>query len=48
VAPKKKKYSEMTNEELAKKIFPKEVRQELKRVAHEKDQPKSKKPNKRS
>lgn len=42
MAPKKKKYSEMTNKELAKKIFPKEVRDELKRVAHEKEQPKKK------
>ena len=42
MAPKKKKFSEMTNEELAKKIFPKDVRKELKRVAHEKDQPKKK------
>jgi len=42
VAPKKKKFSEMTNDELAKKIFPKDVRNELKRVAHEKEQPKKK------
>ena len=42
MAPRKKQVSEMTNEELAKKIFPKKVRDELKRVAHEKDQPKKK------
>ena len=36
--PRKKKTArDMTNEELAKKIFPKKVRDKLKEVAHEKD-----------
>jgi len=36
--PKKKKRPvDMTTEELAKKVFPKKVREELKRIAHEKD-----------
>ena len=34
---KKKRPVDMTTEELAKKVFPKKVREELKRVAHEKD-----------
>lgn len=33
----KKKPSEMTTKEIAKRIFPPEVRKELERVAHEKD-----------
>lgn len=36
--PKKKKRPvDMTTEELAKKVFPKKVREELERIAHEKD-----------
>jgi hypothetical protein len=36
--PKKKKRPiDMTTEELAKKVFPKKVREELNRIAHEKD-----------
>ncbi len=36
--PKKKKTAmDMTTEELAKKVFPKKVRDRLKAVAHEKD-----------
>ncbi len=36
--PRKKKTArDMTTEELAKKIFPKKVRDKLKEVAHEKD-----------
>ena len=36
--PKKKKQDiDLTTEEVAKKLFPKKVRDELKRVAHEKD-----------
>jgi len=37
--PKKKgkRPIDMTTEELAKKVFPKKVRDELKRIAHEKD-----------
>ena len=34
---KKKTAIDMTTEELAKKIFPKKVRDKLKEVAHEKD-----------
>ncbi|MEZ4274834.1 MAG: hypothetical protein R3B95_06150 [Nitrospirales bacterium] len=39
----KKKPSDMTTKQIANKIFPPEVRKELERVAHEKDQPKKKK-----
>jgi len=36
--PKKKKQDiELTTEEVMKKLFPKKVRDELKRIAHEKD-----------
>ena len=34
---KKKTANEMTTEELAKKVFPKKARDELKRIAHERD-----------
>ncbi len=34
---KKKTAKDMTTEELAKKVFPKKVRDKLKEVAHEKD-----------
>ena len=34
---KKKSAKDMTTEELAKKIFPKKVREKLKEIAHEKD-----------
>ena len=34
---KKKKPHDMTTEELAKKVFPKKVVDELKKIAHEKD-----------
>lgn len=34
---KKKTAKDMTTEELAKKIFPKKVRDKLKEIAHEKD-----------
>ena len=34
---KKKQPKDMTTEELAKKVFPKKVIDELKRVVHEKD-----------
>ncbi len=34
---KKKTAKDMTTEELAKKIFPKKVRDKLKDIAHEKD-----------
>jgi len=41
--PKKKKRDiDLTTEEVAKKLFPKKIRDELKRVAHEKDDKKSK------
>jgi len=39
----KKKPSDMTTKELVKKVFPPDVLKELKRVAHEKDNPKKKK-----
>jgi len=35
---KKKRPADMTTEELAKKVFPKKVREELKKIAHEKDE----------
>ena len=36
--PKKKKQDiDLTTEEVAKKLFPKKIRDELRRVAHEKD-----------
>jgi hypothetical protein len=38
--PKKKRGkrpADMTTEELAKKVFPKKVREELRKIAHEKD-----------
>ena len=37
--PRKKKPRDMTTEELAKRVFPKKVRERLKEVAHEKDDP---------
>ena len=37
--PKKKKTaSEMTTEEIAKRVFPKKIREELFRLAHEDDE----------
>jgi hypothetical protein len=35
---KKKRPADMTTEELAKKVFPKKVREELKKIAHKKDE----------
>ena len=35
---KKKRVIDMTTEELAKKVFPKKLRDKLKEVAHEKDE----------
>jgi hypothetical protein len=41
--PKKKKRDiDLTTEEVAKKLFPKKVRDELKRIAHEKEAKKDK------
>jgi len=40
----KKTAKDMTNEELAKRLFPKKLRDELHKVAHEKDK-KDEKPN---
>ena len=40
MTPKKKGYSQMTNTQLANRLFPKQARKELERVAHEKEQPK--------
>lgn len=37
MAKGKKKAYEMTDEELKRRIFPKKVREELERIAHEKD-----------
>ena len=34
---KKKKAEELTNKDIAKRLFPKEVRDKAKEVAHEKD-----------
>ena len=34
---KKKRDIDLTTEEVAKKLFPKKVRDELKRITHEKD-----------
>jgi hypothetical protein len=34
---KKKRDIDLTTEEVAKKLFPKKIRDELKRIAHEKD-----------
>ncbi len=36
--PKKKKDVDLTTEEVAKKLFPKKVRDELKRIAHKDDE----------
>ncbi len=36
--PKKKKDIDLTTEEVAKKLFPKKVRDELKKVAHKDDE----------
>jgi hypothetical protein len=35
---RKKKATEMTTEELARRVFPKEVVEELERIAHENDE----------
>ncbi len=42
MSKEKKRPSEMTTDELAKKLFPKKLREELDKVAHEKE---AKKPN---
>ncbi len=39
---KKKRDIDLTTEEVVKRLFPKKVRNELKRVAHEKDDKKDK------
>lgn len=39
MAKPKKPIQEMTDEELQQYVFPKKVRDELKRIAHEKDEP---------
>ncbi len=38
---KKKKAEELTNKDIAKRLFPKEVRDKAKEVAHEKDKKRS-------
>lgn len=40
---RKKKATEMTTDELARRVFPKKVVNEVKRVAHEKDEEKDRK-----
>jgi hypothetical protein len=45
---RKKKATEMTTEELARRVFPKQVIEELKKVAHERDEPDSGKQEKPS
>ena len=45
---RKKKATEMTTEELARRVFPKQVYEELERIAHENDEkgePEEKKPS---
>lgn len=42
MAKKKKPASEMTDQELEKRVFPKKVFEELQRIAHEKDDPEDK------
>ena len=37
--PKRKKAKELTDDEALKRLFPKKVRDELKKVAHERDKP---------
>ena len=39
MAKRKKPASEMTDQELEKRVFPKKVLDELQRLAHEKDDP---------
>ena len=39
MAKRKKPASEMTDQELEKRVFPKKVLDELQRIAHEKDDP---------
>lgn len=41
---RKKKASQMTDEELKRRIFPKPVREELERIAHEHDEQPERKP----
>lgn len=38
---KKKRAEELTNKDIAKRLFPKEVRDKAKEVAHEKDKKRS-------
>ena len=39
MAKRKKPASEMTDQELERRVFPKKVLEELQRIAHEKDNP---------
>jgi len=43
--PKRKKAQQLTDLEALKRLFPKPVREKLKEVAHEKDEPKPRKSN---
>lgn len=45
--PEKKKATDMTTEELARRVFPPEVVEELKRMAKEPQRPPAKKPESR-
>jgi hypothetical protein len=40
---KKKRLTDLTTEEVIKKLFPKRVIEKVKKIAHEKDTPKSRK-----
>ena len=45
MSKRKKKATDMTTEELAKRVFPKKVVDELKRIAHEGEEEQTEKPN---
>ncbi|MBI4202500.1 MAG: hypothetical protein HY532_05245 [Chloroflexi bacterium] len=44
MAKPKKPATEMTDQELEKRVFPKKVLDELKRIAHKDDEPETKEP----
>ena len=46
--PKRKKAKELNDEQALKRLFPKSVRDELKKIAHEKDDPEESGPRKSS
>lgn len=45
MAKRKKPASEMTDQEIEKRVFPKKVLDELHRIAHEKDEPEEEAPD---